>query len=207
MISLLLACLSSQPIDAEPEPGSIPEFPTWSGTQIGEEGDEACSLMREDWTDEEIAPPGTDWTPDELRSQLGGDYSGTFQSAWQGDEALTATVTLDGAAQALYDPMELCAPAMAVDGTLMLSTETLLSLQLPITVIARYDRDVGFLDVAEEAALTGALSPGQLPDDALALSIEIQGGLTESGWAGELVWTLQRESGTEASPAGTWSVQ
>ena len=201
MLFILAACASPQP------PESLPEFPSWSGTQIGEEGDEpACTMVGEDWTDEGTAPPGSDWTPAELRA-LGGDHSGSFQSAWQGEEALAATVTLDGDAQALSDTMALCASALGIDGTLVLATDTLLSLQIPITVIARLDSDVGFQAYADASVLNGELSPGLLPDDALALWVVVQGALTDSGWAGELVWELERESRGEASTAGTWSVQ
>lgn len=204
MLFVLLACFAPQPLDSGAE--SLPEFPTWSGTQIGEEGDEACALVSEAWADEDAAPPGTDWTPSQLRA-LGGDYSGTLQSAWQGDESLSAALTLDGAAQALSDTMEQCASALSITGSLVLSSDALLSVELPVTVIARYGSDVTVLGAVADDELLGELSPGLLPDDALALSITVYGAPTGSGWAGELVWELERETGSESSPAGTWAVQ
>jgi len=199
---LMMACLSSPgtPLDTGPL------FPTWSGTQIGEEGDEACLLEGTDWEDEASAPPGSELTPAEVRAAMGGDFDGVLLSAWQGEADLIATVALDGTAQALSDSTDGCPSALGISGTIELMAGSLIGLQAPIklTVQGRLGRFEALLD---EDVLSGDLSPGILPDDADTLSLLLQGSNTDGAWSGDLEWQLLRSTGTEAAEAASWSAE
>jgi len=199
---LMMACLSSPgtPLDTGPL------FPTWSGTQIGEEGDEACLLEGTDWEDEASAPPGSELTPAEVRAAMGGDFDGVLLSAWQGEADLIATVALDGSAQALSDSTDGCPSALGISGTIELMAGSLIGLQAPIklTVQGRLGRFEALLD---EDVLSGDLSPGILPDDADTLSLLLQGSNTDGAWSGDLEWQLLRSTGTEAAEAASWSAE
>ena len=199
---LMMACLPSSgtPLDTGPL------FPTWSGTQIGEEGDEACLLEGTDWEDEASAPPGSELTPAEVRAAMGGDFDGVLLSAWQGEADLSATVALDGPAQALSDSTSGCPSALGISGTIALTAGSLLVLQAPfeLTVQGRLGSLEALLD---EDVLSGDLSPGALPDDAGALSLLVQGSSSDGVWSGDLEWQLQRSTGTEAAEAASWSAE
>jgi hypothetical protein len=204
LIALLLACAGS-PSDTGSLDTRPPDFPTWSGTQIGEEGDEGCYLEGEPWADEQSAPPGADFTPAALRESAGGDFSGTLDSAWQGGVDLTATLTLDGEALALTDSLSECPPGLGLSGTLTLSAPDLLTLQTPIALVAR---DTAVFSVRlDEDALSGELSPGILPDDAGALSLLVPGTFAEGAWSGTLEWWLVLPDGLESAEAGSWSAE
>jgi hypothetical protein len=202
MLMLILACLpnSGAPIDT----GAM--FPTWSGTQIGEEGDEGCLLEGTDWDDEASAPPGSGLTPAEVRAAMGGEFDGVLVSAWQGETDLIATVTLDGPAQALSDSTFDCPPALGISGTIDLTAGSLLVLQTPLTLTVQ-DSLGSFAKFLADDALDGDLSPGILPEDAGDLSLLIAGSSTGGGWAGQLDWYLQRSTDTEHAEAASWSAE
>lgn len=204
MLILMLACApdSGAPLDT----GPIIAFPTWSGTQIGEEGDEDCQLEGSDWDDEQSAPPGSDLTPAEVRDELGGALTGVLVSDWQGEADLIATLTLDGAAQALTDSFSGCPPALGLSGTLSLSAGELLGLQAPIDLTVQGSLGSLGFSLSDEA-LSGELSPGILPEDAGELSLMVFGSISDGAWSGLMEWHLQRPAGPESAAAATWSAE
>ncbi|MFT5679845.1 MAG: hypothetical protein ACI8RZ_000750 [Myxococcota bacterium] len=156
------------------------------------------------WSDEQSAPPGSDLTPAELRTMAGGDFSGTFASDWQGETDLLATFTLDGAAEALSG--DSCAPGMGLSGTLSFSAGDLLLIETPIFLVVQGSLTALSLTFSE-ADFSGDLSPGILPDDATALTLETMSTASDGTWSGRMEWHLERPTGRELAEAATWSAE
>ena len=203
----LLACLdaSSDPntvADPTDAGGVETELPSWSGTQIGEEGDIFCEYAEGEW--DKAAQAASPWDPSALPA---GSWAGTFSAELPREEAaLAVSIAPDGAPAALLPLVKEkdCPVGVLQPITLTFSAPPLLDVvvsgELAATelLVLRAEVDEGELD--------GALSPGRLPDDAGALLLEISGA-PEDGWSGGARWILERPSGPEESSAGVWDAQ
>ncbi len=176
MVLLLLACIGV--------PGDTGLLPPWSGTQIGEEGDD-CPLTGERSEEEHTA----------LREALALSASGTFRSEWQGEAELLWVIDPSGDSWDLVDCTD--EPVQAVDVELTLNAGPLLLLERTVRLTERG----AVLTVVE---VEGALSPGELPEDSGQLVLELF--FLPGEGSGQARWLLERPSGWEEAPAATWSL-
>ena len=172
--------------------------PAWSGTQIGDEGDEGCPLARSPWTSE-LEPDGSDQSPAELRAALATQASGQLQSAWQGAEGAELELVPDGE---MFLLEELPTDGLSCDGR-WLEVES--QLRLDAGELLHIDAAVLLRSTAVWAELEdgdwwGALSPGTLPEDAHKLLLVLQG-TAEPGTTMDLHWELERADRWEAAAA------
>lgn len=170
---LLVACL------AGPDTG-IMEPPVWSGTQIGEEGDDCPDRSAVESED----------ALDALRELLSGELAGTFSSTWQGDFDLSLRASADGVGWDLTDCSDETYSAVDTD----------LLIEGPFTVnetLRLSERGV-VLNLEDP----GQLSPGQLPEDAGTLVLELR--ILPPSYEGNARWWLERGGDWEMAPAGTW---
>lgn len=187
-IALWLGCMSA-PVDSG---WGTP--PVWSGTQIGEEGDE-CEMEIVSWDDADPA------LTERLSSMLNTPTQGSLDSVWQG--VTDATMTLTGGGGAYREPTdETCGePELILPVQLDVSGPPLLESTASGFVTVRAATAV--LDV--EFNDPGALDPGVLPDDAGAITLLAESSHPDVLPEIDLVWHLQRTEHQEVSPAATFT--
>lgn len=176
MVLLLLACLGG--------PGDTGGFPVWGGTQIGEEGDD-CPVNAFESADSYEA----------LREVLTVSRTGTFVSAFQGSAELSFTVDPTGLAWDVVDCSEQW--STAVDADVVFESEL-----VTIDSTVRLSSELAHVFLLPE--VDGSLSPGELPEDAGQLYLEM--GLAHPFDSGQARWLLERPGGWEEAPAGTWTL-
>ena len=204
MMIVLFSLLACSPASDTGPSVDTPEtnFPTWSGTQIGEEGDELCSYEEAPWDESGTDSP---WTPDDLPA---GTWTGTFYDEVSDSRAaLNLSITASGEPLALVPPKEkdaLCDVGLLQPVSLTFSAPPLLEVAVDAALIAT--DHIGVLVTLDESELSGELSPGILPDDAGTLVLEVSG-YKEVGWSGSTRWILERPSGAEEWWTGSWSGQ
>lgn len=191
MLALLLACVAPN------SDSGISGIPPWQGTQIGEEGDAPCDTERVAWDQEDQAPDGLSFTPAALRAELSGDFSGTLDSAHQGQADLSLGLVLDGQAW-LVSEVDCSDRWLEIDGQVTIDAAPLFSVQAPVSVRSKWLS----LELAE-GEWEGELSPGALPADAGDLTLKLSAHLSP-GEDSALEWVLQRPEHAEAQRAGTW---
>ncbi len=194
MLALLLAC-------APPNSDSgISGIPPWQGTQIGEEGDGPCDTERAPWDQEEQAPGGLSFSPAELRARLAGDFTGTLDSAHQGQAPVEVSLVLDGPAWWVSE-VDCSDQWLEIEGQLEVRADPLLQLRAPVSVRSSW------VNLAlSEGEWSGDLSPGALPADAGPLSLRLSAHLSP-GEDSALEWLLQRPDGNEVQRAGLWALE
>lgn len=183
LLLLLLACVEAPGTPDGPGTDPGPDLtPVWSGTQIGEEGDDCPIMTTEDNPDVQ-----------DLRAALSLSVQGTFISAWQGEAPLSLDVVPDGSGYTLTDCSDERFPAVQSQVTLQVGE--LLTVQRSARLSA-----LPFGAQVAHGDLHGELSPGVLPDDAGELVLELLVG----EYAGEARWILERPGGAEWALAGSW---
>ena len=174
--------------------------PVWSGTQIGEEGDE-CGFFMESVSDADPA-----WVA-RVESALNQQVRGTLTSAWQGQASATLRVQPDNGSLFLMLPAdEACGgPALLVLLNMWLDAPPLLN-ELELSAPVLFDESGGARFEGEiYSDWTGALDPGQLPEDAGDITLYATSPGPDLGSPLTLSWRLQRTETHEESPAATFT--
>jgi hypothetical protein len=172
--------------------------PVWSGTQIGEEGDECGYEM----TPLDEADP--EWVS-QVESTLSQELQGTLTSAWQGHvDATLSFEPANGSIQYLVPDDGTCGePTLLVLMDLRLDAPPLLN-HLELSAGAQIRAVNGYAH-AETLEWSGALDPGQLPDDAGGIWLDAISTGPELWSVLDLSWHLQRAEHQEESPAATFT--
>lgn len=187
-IALWLGCMSA------PGDSGWGTPPVWSGTQIGEEGDD-CGM---DVASLDDADPA--WV-DAVRAVLADAPVGALTSTWQGTETAQLSWTHQGLSYLVPDDPTCGQPRLEARIELHLDAPPLLTWTGRGT--AWFQTDAAWIE-AEGDAWSGRMDPGQLPQDAGALALHALS-TDPSVQTVDLSWRLMRDDGREESPAGAWT--